>query len=308
MPLLSLLQLYDISFALTPLSQLKLLLKLRVWEGISPRTLQEEYVGGLMVGLPPSPSIGALGLSEEDMEATLDLRRYMDPAPFAMVARTPLPRVYRLFNEIGARHLVVVNDNMSPIGMVTRKDLDVSAMVESLLGPREHSASSPTANGPADAKVEMGRLRKASKEQYEMATAPPRAPSKAEYDSVLRAAPGTSATMTVTPSMLEILEFEKAAVSNASSVAGGWAAAAPEVLRAAAASRTPRASKERLRKASKERYEMLEAEERDEPDGSLPPPAEGRGSQSGAGRTKDEATEGRIRSAVELIRREGGEL
>ena len=122
MPLLSLLQLYDISFALTPLSQLKLLLKLRVWEGISPRTLQEEYVGGLMVGLPPSPSIGALGLSEEDMEATLDLRRYMDPAPFAMVARTPLPRVYRLFNEIGARHLVVINDNMSPIGMVTCGD------------------------------------------------------------------------------------------------------------------------------------------------------------------------------------------
>ena len=61
-----------------------------------------------------------MALSEEDLEATLDLRRYMDPAPFAMVARTPLPRVYRLFNEIGARHLVVVNDNMSPIGMVTR--------------------------------------------------------------------------------------------------------------------------------------------------------------------------------------------
>ena len=74
--------------------QLKILLKLRVWEGgISPLTLQEEYVGGLMVGLPPSPSIGAFGLSEDDLEATLDLRRYMDPAPFAMVARTPLPRL-----------------------------------------------------------------------------------------------------------------------------------------------------------------------------------------------------------------------
>ena len=63
-----------------------------MWEGISPRTLQEEYVGGLMVGLPPSPSIGALGLSEEDMEATLDLRRYMDPAPFATV-NPPSPLV-----------------------------------------------------------------------------------------------------------------------------------------------------------------------------------------------------------------------
>ena len=255
--------------------QLKLLLKLRVWEGgLSPRTLQEEYVGGLMVGLPPSPSVGALGLSEQDLEATLDLRRYMDPAPFAMVARTPLPRVYRLFNEIGARHLVVVNDNMSPIGMVTRKDLDVPAMVESLLGPKEHSAGSPTANGPAGHKVEKGRLRKASKEQYyyEMASAPPRAPSKAEYDS-LRAAPEMSATMTVTPSMLEILELEKAAAPNASTGAGAAVTAAPEALPAAAASRTPRASKERFRKASKERYEMLEADERDEPDGSLPLPA-----------------------------------
>ena len=161
----------------------------------------------------------------------------------------------------------------------------------------------------------MGRLRKASKEQCEMATAPPRAPSKAEYDS-LRAAPETSATMTVTPSMLGILE--KAAAPNASAGAGGGEA--PEALRAAAASRTPRASKGRLRtpRASKERYEMLEADDGDEPDGSLPPPAEGRGSQPGTGRSSGEssgeqgdlmfATEGRIRSAVERIRREGGEL
>ena len=120
-----------------------------------------------------------------------------------------------------------------------------------------------------------------------MATAPPRAPSKAEYDS-LRAAPETSATMTVTPSMLGILE--KAAAPNASAGAGGGEA--PEALRAAAASRTPRASKGRLRtpRASKERYEMLEADDGDEPDGSLPPPAEGRGSQPGTGRSSGESS------------------
>ena len=213
----------------------------------------------------------AVTLTEEDLEATLDLRRYMDPAPFAMVARTPLPRVYRLFNEIGARHLVVVNDNMSPIGMVTRKDLDVPAMVESLLRPKEHS---PTADGPAGVTVEIGRLRKASKEPHEMATT--RAPSKTEYDS-LRAAPETPATMmTVTPSMLEVLGSEKAVAPDASA---RGEAAAPEAQRAAAATsgRTPRASKERFRKASKERYEMLEAEEAEEPEDSLPPPAKGPG-------------------------------
>ena len=141
---------------------------------------------------------------------------------------------------------------------------------------------------------------KASKEQYEMTTAPPRAPSKAEYDSLHDATPETSATMTVTPSVLEIVE--KAAAPNAFAGAGG---AAPEALRAAAASRTPR--------ASKERYEMLEADEGDEPDGNLPPPAQRRTSgeaNQSSGEQGDLmfATEGRIRSAVELIRREGGEL
>lgn len=164
---------------------------------------------------------------------------------------------------------MVVNDNMSPIGMVTRKDLDVPAMVESLLRPKEHSGGSPTVDGPAGVTVEIGRLRKASKEPHEMVIT--RAPSKTEYDS-LCAAPETSAkTMAVTPSMLEILGSEKAVAPDASA---RGEAAAPEALRAAAASgRTPRASKERFRKASKERYEMLEAEETDEPDDSPPPPA-----------------------------------
>ena len=96
----------------------------------------------------------AVALSEEDMEVTLDLRRYMDPAPFAMVARTPLPRVYRLFNEIGARHLVVVNDNMSPIGMVTRgggcqvaPDLDDDSAPPSQLSPSRGAGGASTAAG-----------------------------------------------------------------------------------------------------------------------------------------------------------------
>ena len=47
---------------------------------------------------------GCLG----NMDAVLDLRRFMDPAPLLVTKRTPLPRVYRMFNEIGVRHLVVV--------------------------------------------------------------------------------------------------------------------------------------------------------------------------------------------------------
>ena len=84
------------------------------------------------------------------MEATLDLRRYMDPAPFAMVARTPLPRVYRLFNEIGARHLVVVNDNMSPIGMVTRAGrCQVAPDLDGDSTPPAHLSTPPAHLGPS---------------------------------------------------------------------------------------------------------------------------------------------------------------
>ena len=122
-------------------------------------------------------------------------------------------------------------------------------MVESLLRPKEHSGGSPTVDAPAGVTVEIGRLRKASKEPHEMVTT--RAPSKTEYDR-LCAAPETSAkTMAVTPSMLEILGSEKAVAPDASA---RGEAAAPEALRAAAdSSRTPRASKERFRKASKGR-------------------------------------------------------
>ena len=107
-----------------------------------------------------------MALSEEDLEATLDLRRYMDPAPFAMVARTPLPRVYRLFNEIGARHLVVVNDNMSPIGMVTRgggcqvaPDLDDDSTPRPTLAPLDGLEATQGGSASTPAGAQPGPLK-----------------------------------------------------------------------------------------------------------------------------------------------------
>ena len=48
-------------------------------------------------------------LSHEDKEAMLDLRPFMDPSPYVVNELMPLRRVYRLFNEIGVRHLTVVD-------------------------------------------------------------------------------------------------------------------------------------------------------------------------------------------------------
>ena len=62
-------------------------------------------------------------LSEEDKLATLDLRPFMDPSPYVVNELMPLRRVYRLFNEIGVRHLTVVDCREQVVGIVTRKDI-----------------------------------------------------------------------------------------------------------------------------------------------------------------------------------------
>ncbi len=62
-------------------------------------------------------------LSEEDKLATLDLRPFMDPSPYVVNELMPLRRVYRLFNEIGVRHLTVVDCREQVVGIITRKDI-----------------------------------------------------------------------------------------------------------------------------------------------------------------------------------------
>lgn len=63
------------------------------------------------------------GLSPEDAMEKLDLRPFMDPCPYAVGELMPLPRVYRLFNEIGVRHLPVMDRSMRLTGIITRKDV-----------------------------------------------------------------------------------------------------------------------------------------------------------------------------------------
>jgi CBS domain-containing protein len=62
-------------------------------------------------------------LSPEDRDASLDLRPFMDPSPYVVNELMPLRRVYRLFNEIGVRHLVVVDCREQVVGIMTRKDI-----------------------------------------------------------------------------------------------------------------------------------------------------------------------------------------
>lgn len=53
----------------------------------------------------------------------LDLRPYLDSAPFTMNEHASVQRAYRVFRTLGLRHLIVVNKRNQVLGIVTRHDL-----------------------------------------------------------------------------------------------------------------------------------------------------------------------------------------
>lgn len=67
--------------------------------------------------------IRQLEISDEDKEQTIDLRPFMDPSPYVVNDLMPVRRVYRLFNEMGVRHLPVVDGREQVVGIITRKDI-----------------------------------------------------------------------------------------------------------------------------------------------------------------------------------------
>lgn len=68
-------------------------------------------------------TLDQVNLDQADMNSTVDLRPFINPSPYSVMACTALPRVFNLFRALGLRHLIVINDNNEVVGMVTRKDL-----------------------------------------------------------------------------------------------------------------------------------------------------------------------------------------
>ena len=102
--------------------QLLVLLHERVWtvrHGKLPLSIQEAYYSSPMTKL----TVEQLQLSSDDKAARLDLRAFMDPCPTLANELTPLRRVYWFFNQLGVRHLVVVDCREQVVGMLTRKDV-----------------------------------------------------------------------------------------------------------------------------------------------------------------------------------------
>jgi len=67
--------------------------------------------------------IASLNLTDADKAAAIDLRPFMDPSPYVVNELMTLRRVYRLFNEIGVRHLTVVDCREQVVGIITRNDI-----------------------------------------------------------------------------------------------------------------------------------------------------------------------------------------
>lgn len=112
--------------------QLLVLLKEKVWESqvlglqledaSKERFLSSFYVMA-HVDLEAETRKVQRSLSEADLDSPLDLRSFYDPAPFAVNGLAPLSVVYRLFNEIGVRHIPVLSSSQRLIGIITRKDV-----------------------------------------------------------------------------------------------------------------------------------------------------------------------------------------
>ena len=79
-----------------------------------------------------------LKLSSTDLDSPFDLRSFYDPSPFTVNHLCPLNRVYRLFNDLGVRHIPVLDDVGRLAGIITRKDVQPEAI------SRPHTWCTPT--------------------------------------------------------------------------------------------------------------------------------------------------------------------
>ncbi|CAF0794612.1 unnamed protein product [Brachionus calyciflorus] len=80
-----------------------------------PKDFREYY--------PRYIDIKDIQIDEDYMKLELDLRSYMNLAPYSLTEDSNLPRVFRLFRGLGLRHLIIVDKNNNVVGIVTRIDL-----------------------------------------------------------------------------------------------------------------------------------------------------------------------------------------
>ena len=67
--------------------------------------------------------ISNIDLAENEMGQRLDLRPYINQNPSIVQESSNLEKIFRQFRALGLRHLVVIDSEMKPTGIITRKDI-----------------------------------------------------------------------------------------------------------------------------------------------------------------------------------------
>ena len=64
-----------------------------------------------------------LELTSDDHDLCIDLRPYLNQSANILTEGASLASIFRLFRALGLRHVTIVDSNMIPVGVVTRKDI-----------------------------------------------------------------------------------------------------------------------------------------------------------------------------------------
>lgn len=84
-----------------------------------PIIAQDNFEGNY----PKYPHIDDIHLTSEEMNMWIDIRSYMDTAPYALNESSSIQRCYRFFRTMGLRHLIILNNEHVVTGILTRHDI-----------------------------------------------------------------------------------------------------------------------------------------------------------------------------------------
>lgn len=79
---------------------------------------------------PRFPAIETVLLTPQQRQMFVDLTPFVDPSPLTIQLNAYGNRAFRLFRTLGLRHLPVVDSNNCVVGMITRKDLLTTTLVQ----------------------------------------------------------------------------------------------------------------------------------------------------------------------------------
>jgi len=81
---------------------------------------------------PRYPKIENIQINASDLSDNVwvDLRPYMDTSPFNISTSASVSKAYRFFRTLGLRHIVVLDDDHKPVGIITRHDLRKERLME----------------------------------------------------------------------------------------------------------------------------------------------------------------------------------